>query len=152
MRRSFVFLRTCGRTAAEAASSALPEEIAMRVQETVDREKINPESYSTKEFKTPLHDAFLAADDRIADEAGCTATSILIWKLHDDHVYIQGENVGDSMAILITLPETGDEKTIHNLTEDHRLSNPRNESDWNGMAFQSERRHVDYMGLISQER
>lgn len=144
-----VFDGHCGRTAAEAASSALPEEIAMRVQETVDREKINPESYSTKEFKTPLHDAFLAADDRIADEAGCTATSILIWKLHDDHVYIQGANVGDSMAILISLPETGDEKTIHNLTEDHRLSNPRERErlERNGIPIGEETRRLYGLNL-----
>lgn len=141
-----VFDGHCGRTAAEAASSALPEEIAMRVQETVDREKINPESYSTKEFKIPLHDAFLAADDRIADEAGCTATSILIWKLQDDRAYIQGANVGDSMAILINF---ADQSSIYNLTEDHRLSNPneRERLERNGIPIGEETRRLYGLNL-----
>jgi len=109
----------CGRSAAEAASTALPEEISMRLMESMRRQE---------EHKIPdsmngiLHDAFLATDDRIADEAGCTATSILVWRgmPDEDVLYVQGANVGDSMAFILDF----DASSYSMLTEDHRLSNP----------------------------
>lgn len=114
-----VFDGHCGRSAAEAASTALPEEISMRLMESMRRQEEQKLPNSVDDI---LHDAFLATDDRIADEAGCTATSILVWRSMSDEdvLYVQGANVGDSMAFILDF----DTSSYSLLTEDHRLSNP----------------------------
>ena len=111
-----VFDGHCGRNAAEAASIAVPDEISDRL--------FTPEGaaglISGEGAHTAFHDAFLAADDRINSEEGCTATAVLAWGGADGAVLLQCGNVGDSAALLIDL-ETGGWKE---LTDDHRLTNP----------------------------
>ena len=137
-----VFDGHCGRSAAEAASSALPEELKSRLNDS-------------REWKKSMHDAteelretFLATDDRISDEAGCTATSIFMWRtlyLGDETVYIQSANVGDSCAILIHL----DNGAYEMLTEDHRLSNPteRARLEQNGIPLTKDSRRLYGLNL-----
>ena len=47
--------------------------------------------------------AFLATDDRIEDEAGCTATCVTFFlEQETEKVLVRAANVGDSMAYLTT--------------------------------------------------
>jgi protein phosphatase len=142
-----VFDGHCGKSAAEAASVALPEEITMRIKETLSRRDLEGENIETRSMMdSALHDAFLATDDRIADEAGCTATSILVWKNpSEDIVQIQGSNVGDSMAILIDV----ENRSKVNLSEDHRLTNPKERArlEENGIPLGEDTRRLYGLNL-----
>lgn len=141
-----VFDGHCGKSAAEAASVALPEEISMRIKETLSRRDLEGDIETLSMMDSALHDAFLATDDRIADEAGCTATSILVWKNpSEDTIQIQGSNVGDSMAILINL----DTRSKVNLTEDHRLTNPKERArlEENGIPLGEDTRRLYGLNL-----
>lgn len=144
-----VFDGHCGRNAADAACTALPEEISDRVERICKPSSQSPEfailqraertatlrtddissmaseyipsQTAAEESRSAFREAFLAADKRIASEEGCTATAVLAW-LGDDHdVRIQAANVGDSAALLIDL-ESGKNHFVP-LTEDHRLTN-----------------------------
>lgn len=79
-----------------------------------------------------LHDAFLATDQAISAEEGCTATAVLMWRDGQGDVCLQAANVGDSAALFIN-PATG---TAIELTEDHRLTNPRERQRLQDMGIQ----------------
>lgn len=120
-----VFDGHCGAGAAEEAMEAIQEELRDLVRDVDDREAFVR--------------AFLATDDRIQDEAGCTATCVTIFQREQiDEIAIRAANVGDSMAYIA--PIHGDDEvrpddrsssskeetntTYTTLTQDHRLSNP----------------------------
>jgi protein phosphatase len=120
-----VFDGHCGRNAADAASVVLPDEVSDRLQTPEGAAALRGARNSTNSINHPgakelLHEAFLATDDRINSEEGCTATAVLAWRGANGAVQLQCANVGDSAAILID-PETG---SWNVLTEDHRLTNP----------------------------
>lgn len=110
-----VFDGHCGRAAADAASIVLPEEVTARIASEQKRMK------EGQSLEHVLRDSFLSADHRIAAEEGCTATAVLAWTDADGTVCLQTANVGDSSALFID-PKTREWKQ---LTEDHRLTNPR---------------------------
>ncbi len=116
-----VFDGHCGAGAAEEAMEAVQEEMCDLVRDVND----------TEAFVR----AFLATDDRIQDEAGCTATCVTIFRREGGEIAIRASNVGDSMAYMAYMAsihrsdEAGDEVddtngTYVTLTQDHRLSNP----------------------------
>lgn len=147
-----VFDGHCGVSAAEAAGTALPEEITMRINQMILKESsLLTGDYIKSAMKDHLHESFLATDDRIADEAGCTATSILLWKVDDDDtIQVQGANVGDSMATMILLPSDSDgEGKNMVLTEDHRLTNPkeRERLEENGIPIGEDTRRLYGLNL-----
>lgn len=113
-----VFDGHCGRAAADAAREVLPDEISSRLLGVRDG-MLGGDGGGARDA---LHAAFLATDDRIACEEGCTATAILAWQggREGGEVRMQAANVGDSSALLID-PANGTWKV---LTEDHRLTNP----------------------------
>eukprot|EP00887_Chlorella_sp_A99_P008144 scaffold12.g8144.t1 len=90
-----VFDGHCGRAAADAASAALPDEVADRLGGARD------DMAAGRGAAGLLRDAFLATDDRIAAEEGCTATALLLWRGAGGEVCVQAANVGDSAALLI---------------------------------------------------
>lgn len=90
-----VFDGHCGRNAAEAASMALPDEVADRLAGA--KEALGASAGAA----ALLREAFLATDDHIATEEGCTATALLMWRDHSGDVCLQAANVGDSSALLI---------------------------------------------------
>jgi protein phosphatase len=147
-----VFDGHCGVSAAEAAGTALPEEITMRVTEMVQKNANRlSEDFVKSMMRKHLHESFLATDDRIADEAGCTATAILLWNNRDnDSIQVQGANVGDSMATMILLSDEfdGSGKSIV-LTEDHRLTNPkeRERLEENGIPLGEDTRRLYGLNL-----
>lgn len=147
-----VFDGHCGVSAAEAAGTALPEEITMRIKEMMLKGggRVSTEHVKSA-MKNHLHESFLATDDRIADEAGCTATSILLWKPCDgESIYIQGANVGDSMATMVTLPHFTEGTTKNAiLTEDHRLTNPKERTrlEENGIPIGEDTRRLYGLNL-----
>jgi serine/threonine protein phosphatase PrpC len=115
-----VFDGHCGAGAAEEAMEAIQEEVRDLVRDVND----------TEAFVR----AFLATDDRIQDEAGCTATCVTIFQ-HDQggEIEIRAANVGDSMAYMASIDRDEDEVDVDDkksidiyttLTQDHRLSNP----------------------------
>lgn len=142
-----IFDGHCGREAADAASTALPDEVSSRLPGA--REAL----ISGEGVAELLHDAFLATDDRIAAEQGCTATAILAWNLPFSRdstdtveatsssgeqqqqggvVCLQAANVGDSSALYID-PQTARWKE---LTEDHRLTNEKERKRLTDMGIQ----------------
>ena len=149
-----IFDGHCGREAADAASTALPDEVSSRLPGA--REAL----MSGKGVPELLHDAFLATDDRIAAEQGCTATAILAWNLPSSSrdssntntagtfedtssfgeqqqaegvvVCLQAANVGDSSALYVD-PQTARWKE---LTEDHRLTNEKERKRLTDMGIQ----------------
>jgi hypothetical protein len=110
-----VFDGHCGRGAADAASAALPDEVAARLGGAAGALGAGAGAAGM------LRDAFLATDARIASEEGCTATAVLAWRGADGAVRLQAANVGDSSCLLID-PADG---SWREMTEDHRLTNPR---------------------------
>jgi len=148
-----IFDGHCGREAADAASTALPDEVSSRLPGA--REAL----ISGKGVPELLRDAFLATDDRIAAEQGCTATAILAWNLPSNSrdssntfedtsscgeqqqqqqqpegvvVCLQAANVGDSSALYVD-PQTARWKE---LTEDHRLTNEKERKRLTDMGIQ----------------
>ena len=133
-----VFDGHCGAGAAEEAMEAIQEEMGNLVRDVHD----------TDAFVR----AFLVTDDRIQDEAGCTATCVTLSHAsaqdrdHDQdqegggEIAIRAANVGDSMAYMAYMADVGaadvanagdralaaekTEDAIITLTQDHRLSNP----------------------------
>ena len=133
-----VFDGHCGAGAAEEAMEAIQEEMGNLVRDVHD----------TDAFVR----AFLVTDDRIQDEAGCTATCVTLRHAsaqdrdHDQdqegggEIAIRAANVGDSMAYMAYMANVGaadvanagdralaaekTEDAILTLTQDHRLSNP----------------------------
>ena len=103
-----VFDGHCGAGAAEEAVEIMQDSFASMVT--------SPDSPS------PYVSAFLATDDRIEDEAGCTATCVTIFQQvgdnddndendesddnDDNDIVIRAANVGDSMAYLTQIPST----------------------------------------------
>jgi serine/threonine protein phosphatase PrpC len=78
-----IFDGHCGRNASEAASVALPHEVAARLGGSKAAfQKAEP-------VDSLLREAFLAADDRISAEEGCTATAVLMWRDADGAVCLQ---------------------------------------------------------------
>ena len=148
-----VFDGHCGRNAADAASVVLPDEASDRLQtpegaaalreasNTTSTDTLNP----SKGARDLLHDAFLATDDRINSEEGCTATAVLAWRGTNGAVQLQCANVGDSAALLID-PESG---TYKILTEDHRLTNPaeRERLTRNGIPLNSDSKRLYGLNL-----
>lgn len=121
-----VFDGHCGRGAADAASTALPDEVAKRLAE------VRAPLAAAAGAEDMLHRAFLAADEAISAEEGCTATAVLMWRDGQGDVCLQAANVGDSAALFID-PLTG---RATELTEDHRLSNPRERQRLQDMGIQ----------------
>lgn len=121
-----VFDGHCGRGAAEEANNLLPDELAARLpgcsQQLADARGVAAE----------LREAFLSADDKLKAEEGCTATSVLAWRDSGGAVCLQAANVGDSAALFIS-PATGAGSPI---TEDHRLSNPRERERLQNLGIQ----------------
>ena len=123
-----VFDGHCGAGAAEEAVEIMQDSFASMVT--------SPDS------PIPYVSAFLATDDRIEDEAGCTATCVTIFQQdgdndNDNDIVIRAANVGDSMACLTQMPSTSTiadtpitpsiattTTTITTLTQDHRVTNP----------------------------
>ncbi|KAL4432531.1 hypothetical protein ABPG77_000468 [Micractinium sp. CCAP 211/92] len=121
-----VFDGHCGRGAADAASTALPDEVAKRLEE------VRQPLADAAGAEDMLHRAFLAADEAISAEEGCTATAVLMWRDGQGDVCLQAANVGDSAALFID-PVTG---RATELTEDHRLTNPRERQRLQDMGIQ----------------
>lgn len=150
-----VFDGHCGTSAAEAAGIALPEEISIRMKEMIVKSEGSLTIDSMKNsMRNHLRESFMATDDRIADEAGCTATSILLWRSSDsDSIYLQCANVGDSMSALIMLQPSDSENVASKdkivLTEDHRLSNPkeRERLEENGIPIGEDTRRLYGLNL-----
>lgn len=136
-----VFDGHCGRGAADAASMVLPDEVSERLA--------TPEGaaglLSGEGARDLLHDAFLATDDRINSEEGCTATAVLAWRGADGAVLLQCGNVGDSAALLVDV-DSGGWKV---LTEDHRLTNPaeRDRLARNGIPLHSDSKRLYGLNL-----
>ncbi|GAB4823105.1 hypothetical protein N2152v2_010151 [Parachlorella kessleri] len=116
----------CGRGAAEEANTILPDVVAAQLQGHVQ------ELQGGQGVAAQLRQAFLTTDDRIKAEAGCTATAVLAWRDAEGAVCLQAANVGDSAALLIS-PETG---ASVSLTEDHRLSNPKERERLQNLGIQ----------------
>jgi protein phosphatase len=121
-----VFDGHCGRGAADAASTALPDEVSKRL--TGVREQLA----AAVGAEDMLRSAFLATDQAISAEEGCTATAVLMWRDGQGDVCLQAANVGDSSAFFID-PATGQARE---LTEDHRLTNPRERQRLQDMGIQ----------------
>jgi len=148
-----VFDGHCGRNAADAASVVLPDEVSDRLQTPEgaaalrEASDINDTSrtFNHQGAKELLHEAFLATDDRINSEEGCTATAVLAWRGANGAVQLQCANVGDSAALLIDL-ETG---SWNVLTEDHRLTNPaeRERLTRNGIPLHSDSKRLYGLNL-----
>ncbi len=145
-----VFDGHCGRNAAEAASVVLPDEVSDRLQTpegaaALRNARTSGTSTTNQGAKGLLHDAFLATDDRINSEEGCTATAVLAWRGINGAVQLQCANVGDSAALLID-PETGSWQV---LTEDHRLTNPaeRERLTKNGIPLHSDSKRLYGLNL-----
>jgi protein phosphatase len=151
-----IFDGHCGRNAAEAASVALPDEVSERLQTPEGAAALREARHSSsntnytnnskqKGARDLLHDAFLATDDRINSEEGCTATAVLAWRGANGAVQLQCANVGDSAALLIN-PENGSYKL---LTEDHRLTNPaeRERLTRNGIPLHSDSKRLYGLNL-----
>jgi hypothetical protein len=77
-------------------------------------------------------DAFLAADNEISAEEGCTATALLAWQDASGAVCMQAANAGDSSAYFID----ADADICQELTEDHRLSNASERQRLTDMGIQ----------------
>lgn len=146
-----VFDGHCGRNAADAASIVLPDEVSDRLQTPEGAAALHGTSNVSGSIinhhgaKELLHEAFLATDDRINSEEGCTATAVLAWPGANGAVQIQCANVGDSAALLIDL-ETGSWDV---LTEDHRLTNPaeRERLARNGIPLHSDSKRLYGLNL-----
>lgn len=121
-----VFDGHCGRGAADAASVALPDQVASRLQGA------RGDLLAAKGAADMLHAAFLATDQAISAEEGCTATAVLMWRDGEGAVCLQAANVGDSAALFIE-PLTGQ---VTEMTEDHRLTNPRERQRLQDMGIQ----------------
>lgn len=144
-----VFDGHCGRNAADAASVVLPDEVSDRLQTPEGAaallESSSGSTFNRQGARELLHEAFLATDDRINSEEGCTATAVLAWRGANGAVQLQCANVGDSAALLIDL-ETGGWNV---LTEDHRLTNPaeRERLTRNGIPLHSDSKRLYGLNL-----
>ena len=119
-----VFDGHCGRSAADAANTVLPDEVSDRLAD------VKLALAAGQGAAGMLREAFLATDERIATEEGCTATALLMWRDSKGDVCLQAANVGDTSALLIDPaapappgPQQQQPQVLH-LTEDHRLTNP----------------------------
>jgi serine/threonine protein phosphatase PrpC len=69
-----VFDGHCGRGAAEEAKAALPLQLAQRLKQVTARLAAGAGA------DTVWEEAFLATDDSLRSEEGCTATAVLVWR------------------------------------------------------------------------
>ncbi|KAM0948944.1 putative protein-serine/threonine phosphatase [Dioscorea sansibarensis] len=102
-----------GAGAAKAASKLLPKNVADILSDPDERGKV----FSQCDASDVLRDAFSLTEAALDHQyEGCTATVLLVWLDHNEEIFAQCANVGDSACIMSI-----NEKLI-NMTEDHRLS------------------------------
>ncbi|KAH7679548.1 Kinase associated protein phosphatase protein [Dioscorea alata] len=102
-----------GAGAAKAASKLLPKNVANILSDPDERGRV----FSQCDASGVLRDAFSLTEAALDHQyEGCTATVLLVWLDHNEEIFAQCANVGDSACIMSI-----NEKLI-NMTEDHRLS------------------------------
>ena len=94
-----IFDGHCGRQAAEQAMEILPNELAARLPAA--RQGLADGSGLSGAWE----EAFLATDDAITCDEGCTATVLLVWRSSDRTVCIQ---VSSMPGITLVVPQHGD--------------------------------------------
>eukprot|EP00878_Enallax_costatus_P012406 GHUV01012956.1.p1 GENE.GHUV01012956.1~~GHUV01012956.1.p1 ORF type:complete len:1522 (+),score=650.23 GHUV01012956.1:595-5160(+) len=130
------------RNASEQAQDLLPKLLSQHLQPTHQQQQ--DQQHSQHDQHTPLLQqqqqgallanepavaaaltaSFLDTDKQLTCEDGCTATALLLEGCADGSVMLRVANVGDSMAVLVDLANSG----WRCLTEDHRIAGNASEA------------------------